>query len=218
MNNKRFYRVVSALPEPEPAGERVAAVLLLLWEGQRGPELVLERRSLSLKRQPGEVCLPGGGVEPGETPRACVLRETEEELGLREVRILAHLESLRHRTGERVEVFVGAVDSLRELRPQRSEVEEVFTIPLRWLCDHPPGVARYVLRPDYGASSSALHPFLSHYGRESDSPLWEWEGKVLWGMSARIIQGFVDRLAVELEPEDPERSEAASQRTQAGAV
>lgn len=218
MNNKRFYRVVSALPEPEPAGERVAAVLVLLWEGQRGPELVLERRSLSLKRQPGEVCLPGGGVEPGETPRACVLRETEEELGLREVRILAHLESLRHRTGERVEVFVGAVDSLRELRPQRSEVEEVFTIPLRWLCDHPPGVARYVLRPDYGASSPALHPFLSHYGRESDSPLWEWEGKVLWGMSARIIQGFVDRFAAELEPEDPERSEAASQRTQAGAV
>lgn len=199
MKNEKLYRAIAALPEPEPPGERVAAVLLLLWEGERGPELVLERRSLALKRQPGEVCLPGGGVEPGETPRACALRETEEELGLKDVRILAHWESLRHVTGERVEVFVGAVDSLRDLRPEPSEVEEVFTIPLRWLREHPPRVARYVLTPDYGATSSALHPFLPHYGRESRSPLWEWEGKVLWGMSARIIQGFVDRFGAMLD-------------------
>ena len=31
---------------------------------------------------PGYLDLPGGGREPGETPDACVIRETREELGL----------------------------------------------------------------------------------------------------------------------------------------
>ena len=46
------------------------------------PHLLFEVRADTLDRQPGEVCFPGGHMESGETPAACALRETEEELSI----------------------------------------------------------------------------------------------------------------------------------------
>ena len=57
------------------------AVLVPLVEWQGEPYLLLEVRSETLNRQPGEVCFPGGGVEPGETPEEAALRELKEETG-----------------------------------------------------------------------------------------------------------------------------------------
>lgn len=192
MKNEAFYKKIAALA-PTPLEERTAAVLLLLWEGPRGPELVLERRALTLRRQGGEICLPGGGVEPGERPEFAVLRECAEELGLTRVRLLCRLESLRHATGERVEVFAGVTESLSQLRPQPEEVAEVFTVPLSWLRDHPPLTARWVLTPDFRRSSPELHHMLPRYSRERTSPLWVWEDKVIWGLTARILERFLRR-------------------------
>lgn len=187
---EEVQRRLRALPEPKRAEERVAAVLLLLVPGDNGPELVLEVRSYSLKRQPGEICLPGGGLEPGETAEQCALRETREELGLEAVTLLAHVESFRHVTGERVEVFAGTIDSLSGLRPQKSEVEEVFTVPLRWFREQPSRTAHYVLTPDWTRSSEELRSFLP-WGRESSSPLWVYDGRVIWGMTARVVERFL---------------------------
>ena len=41
------------------------AVLVPLVEWQGEPYLLLEVRSETLNRQPGEVCFPGGRMEPG---------------------------------------------------------------------------------------------------------------------------------------------------------
>lgn len=192
MKNEAFYNKIASL-SPAPLEERTAAVLLLLWDGPEGPELVFERRSLRLRRQAGEICLPGGGVEPGEDPAAAVLRECTEELGLRDVTLLAHVESLRHRTGERVEVYAGRVESLAALTPNPDEVAEAFTVPLSWLREQPRRTARMVLAPDYARSSPELRELLAVYGRESTSPLWVWQGRPIWGMTARIVERFLRR-------------------------
>lgn len=192
MKNEAFYNKIASL-SPTPLPERTAAVLLLLREGPEGPELVFERRSLRLRRQAGEICLPGGGVEPGEDPAAAVLRECTEELGLRDVQLLAHVESLRHRTGERVEVYAGHVESLAALTPNPDEVAEAFTVPLLWLREQPRRTARMVLTPDYARSSPELRDLLAGYGRESTSPLWVWQDKPIWGMTARIVERFLRR-------------------------
>jgi 8-oxo-dGTP diphosphatase len=49
----------------------------------RGRVLVMLRDDRPDIPFPAHWDLPGGGREGGETPEACVLRETEEELGLR---------------------------------------------------------------------------------------------------------------------------------------
>ena len=63
------------------------AVLVPLVEGPEGLSLLYEVRPAKLHHHSGEVCFPGGRIEPGETPRQCALRETREELGIPAERI-----------------------------------------------------------------------------------------------------------------------------------
>ncbi|MBE6471841.1 MAG: NUDIX domain-containing protein, partial [Coriobacteriaceae bacterium] len=57
-----------------------AAVFIPLIEREHSYDVVFEVRAQHLKRQPGEVCLPGGHIEPGESAREAAVRETCEEL------------------------------------------------------------------------------------------------------------------------------------------
>ena len=68
------------------------AVLVPLVEGPEGLSLLYEVRPAKLHHHSGEVCFPGGRMEPGETPRQCALRETREELGIpaERIELLAH--------------------------------------------------------------------------------------------------------------------------------
>ena len=63
--------------EPGLLGRKHAcAVLCPFVETEEGLRLLFEVRAPSLRRQGGEVCFPGGRMEPGETPEQCALRET----------------------------------------------------------------------------------------------------------------------------------------------
>ena len=65
-------------------GFRPAAVLLLFTRPEQGtePDLFLVQRSRELRHHPGEIALPGGRLEPGESTIDAALRETHEEIGL----------------------------------------------------------------------------------------------------------------------------------------
>ena len=63
------------------------AVLLPLLQKPDGLHLLYEMRASSLQHHRSEVCFPGGRMERGESPAACALRETWEELGIAPDRI-----------------------------------------------------------------------------------------------------------------------------------
>jgi 8-oxo-dGTP pyrophosphatase MutT (NUDIX family)/GNAT superfamily N-acetyltransferase len=112
---------------------RYSAVLIALFEGDRGAEVVLTRRSWILSSHRGEVSFPGGRTDPGEHPHRTALREAHEEIGLHEddVEIVGELDQIA--TVVSRSVIVPVVARLRtrpDVRPMTAEVDRVLTVPL----------------------------------------------------------------------------------------
>src|SRR3954463_16184130 len=64
------------------------AVLLPLLKKEDGIHVLLEVRSLELRRQPGEICFPGGRIDSQDSnEKAAAIRETVEELGINKEQI-----------------------------------------------------------------------------------------------------------------------------------
>lgn len=108
---------------------REAAVLLLLYETDGGVRFPLMLRPSGDGVHSGQVSLPGGSREAGESLQDCALRETAEELGVdistvRVVRALSPLEVPPSRFT--VHPFVGIVGRRPAFRPEPAEVAAVF--------------------------------------------------------------------------------------------
>src|SRR5262245_53453169 len=69
-------------PGHVPEDARRAAALALLYPRAGEAVLLLTVRGAGLPRHGGQVSLPGGAIEGGETPEEAALREAFEEVGL----------------------------------------------------------------------------------------------------------------------------------------
>jgi 8-oxo-dGTP pyrophosphatase MutT (NUDIX family) len=68
---------------PQDEYTRSAAVLILMGEGPRGPDVLLLRRADTLGSHAGQVAFPGGGAEDRDDGVVgTALREAEEETGV----------------------------------------------------------------------------------------------------------------------------------------
>ena len=100
--------------------------------------VVLTVRADSLGRHGGQVSLPGGVVERGETFEQAALRESHEEIALavNEVRVLGALTPIDIPvSGFRLHPIVAVVDRPPLLTPTDGEVAEVLEIPVHALLD-----------------------------------------------------------------------------------
>ncbi len=126
-------------PDPEPdARLKVAAVLVPLIDRPEGMTVLLTRRSDDLPDHAGQICFPGGRMEPGDVDAAAAaLRETAEEIGLDpgRVEVLGILAPYRTGTGYHITPVVGVVRPPLELAPDPAEVAEVFEVPLAFVLD-----------------------------------------------------------------------------------
>ena len=80
---------------------RQYAVLVPLINISGVTYLIFEKRSNKLKRQPGEICFPGGKLEENETMQECAVRETEEELLIFRTRPTQNVTDTRELIGSR---------------------------------------------------------------------------------------------------------------------
>ncbi|MCC7548457.1 MAG: CoA pyrophosphatase [Burkholderiales bacterium] len=115
-----------------------AAVLVPLINRPEGVVVMLTQRTAHLNDHAGQICFPGGRVDPGDSDRVyTALREAEEETGLaRElVTIVGSLPDYDIPTGFRVTPVVGWIDPPVSYRPDPFEVAEVFEVPLTHFLD-----------------------------------------------------------------------------------
>jgi 8-oxo-dGTP pyrophosphatase MutT (NUDIX family) len=78
------------------AASKRGAVLILLNNGIRGPEVLITLRSEELRAHSGQPSFPGGALEVDESARDAALRESEEEVGIRResIEVLSELPDL----------------------------------------------------------------------------------------------------------------------------
>ena len=126
-------RGAGAPPDYALAEPRLSAVLVALFDGDRGAEVVLTRRAEHLNNHKGEISFPGGRVDPGESPVAAALREAHEEVLLdpATVEVVGELDHLATWVSASLIVpVVGRLARRPDLRAGTDEVDRIFTVPL----------------------------------------------------------------------------------------
>ncbi len=170
----RREELLNFKPPREP---KMAAVLILLYPSPEGLTLALTRRTDTVENHRGQISLPGGARENGESLSQTALRETYEEIGIEpaSVELLGELSRLYIPvSGFCVHPFVGFSPQRPTFRPDPIEVAEVIEVPLRVLLD--PGTERAELR--------------EWRGQEVAVPFFQIGPHEVWGATAMILAEF----------------------------
>lgn len=165
-------------PGSDPGRIRHAAGLLLVFPIDRRAHLVLTVRAHALDRHGGQVSLPGGVIEPGETFQQAALREAHEEigLGLETIRGLGALTPLDIRvSGFRLHPIVATTDTRPALTPSDAEVARIIEAPVAELMDP----ARTGWRT------------MTREGWTLDFPAFLVGGVEIWGATAMVLAEFL---------------------------
>ena len=165
-------------------GYKRAAVLLPLYEAPGGPHLLFTKRTETLPTHKGQISFPGGGYqdEDGDLERTA-LREAQEEVGLDPADVVmagALDDAAGVVSGHLVRPYVGIVPHPYPYRPDPREIEALLHVPVAALLS---GGYPEEIRED---------------GRRVLVFAYRHDGEVIWGLTARILQQFLERVAAPL--------------------
>ena len=178
---------------PEPAGQEgstrrmdapdeahVSSVLILIFPNEASQlSLLLTLRSQDINHG-GQISLPGGRAESGETPVETALREAREEIGITagEVEIAGNLSDLYVAySNNRVTPVVGFLDTPPELNINHDEVKEAFTVALDSLLDD-----ENLIIENWTLRDKATYKV----------PYWDVHQVPLWGATAMILSELLE--------------------------
>lgn len=164
--------------------------------------VLFEVRALSMRKQPGDSSFPGGKIDATDaSPLAAALRETHEELGIaiEDIDVISALSPYIASPTFVVYPFVVTIEDHHVFTAyNRDEVEEVFTVPLKWLLDYEPNMHLVSLQPmpgedfpyekiaggaDYEWGTRAIEEWFYDYGHYT-----------IWGLTARILKHFIETI------------------------
>lgn len=172
-------------PEDLSGTARLAGVLILLYPHAGALTFALTRRTEIVATHKGQISLPGGAQEPGETISQSALRETCEEIGvcLDETCLVGALTHLYLGVSDfDIYPFVGYVPQRPDFHPHVGEVASMLEFPLPLLVDDAiKETERWTLR-----------------GVEMDVPFYRLDGQIVWGATAIILSEFEVRLRMVL--------------------
>jgi 8-oxo-dGTP pyrophosphatase MutT (NUDIX family) len=167
-----------------PQARRAAVLVpLLLRDGELG--VILTLRSTELRSHSGQWSFPGGSIDEGDADElAAALREAEEEIGLdpSAVEPIGLLDEVPAGSGFLITPVVAWVEPPpAAYRPNPVEVAEVLELPLARLSA--PGVLE-------------LGDEIHRFGRTLRMLSYKFDGRNIWGATARILSELLDVLPV----------------------
>jgi 8-oxo-dGTP pyrophosphatase MutT (NUDIX family) len=165
-----------------PDDTRTAAALLLLYPGDLGPAVPLTVRATGLARHAGQISLPGGASDPGESLADTALREASEEIGVDpgSVRILGELTPVHVIvSGFTLHPIVGVTDRRPGFVVAAGEVDEVLEVSLDHLRD----------------ASRIRRGTRLREGEAVEYPYFDLLGHQVWGATAMVLGEFICLIA-----------------------
>jgi 8-oxo-dGTP pyrophosphatase MutT (NUDIX family) len=175
------------------------AVLLPLLKKEDGLHVLFEVRSLELRRQPGEICFPGGRIDAQDLDeQGAAIRETVEELGInkQDITDVFPLDYMISPFGMILYPYAGYINNPEKIKPSPAEVGEIFTVPLSFFIHNEPEIYRVALK----AEPSENFPFdlipggekYNWRARVMDEYFYRYGDKTIWGLTARILAHFIE--------------------------
>jgi 8-oxo-dGTP pyrophosphatase MutT (NUDIX family) len=169
-------------------GARPAAVVFVLYQHDGRWTVPFVRRRADLRDHPGQVALPGGGVQPGESAWGAAQREVNEEIGVPMGRLAplgAGNPIYASVSNFSVVPFVAHLpDPILPFVHDQHELDGVLAIPLERLLDD-------------SAWLESADPWRFRYLAHEES--------VVWGLTERIVAGLAPKLKQALaEDQNPD--------------
>ena len=154
-----------------------AAVLILLYPIKNKWHFFLTKRTNTVEHHKGQISLPGGMLEKGESHKEAAIRETFEELGIQseDINIIGPLTPLYIPISNfKIFPFVGWIKSNPKLNIQSKEVSKVFSPSIFSLMD-----------PQTKKIKDSIL-----LGQKVKIPFFNLKNEVVWGATSMIISEF----------------------------
>jgi 8-oxo-dGTP pyrophosphatase MutT (NUDIX family) len=163
---------------PAPHDARHAAVILLLFQRNGRWHIPLTERPQTLTRHGGQMSLPGGSIDAGETSEQAALRELHEELGVEtHVQILGRLaDCYIYASNFLVTPWLATIPSDPKWKPHDREVQRIVELPLEMLLDD----------EVIGRTTIVRGPLRFH------APCIQFESACVWGATSVILCELAD--------------------------
>ncbi|OEC03595.1 nucleoside diphosphate hydrolase [Lysinibacillus sphaericus] len=184
-------------------GEETAfrsAVLIPLVQVDDKWHILFEVRSLTMRKQPGDISFPGGRIDATDaSPLAAALRETHEELGIdpTTIQVVGPLSPYVASSSFVTYPFVAIIDT-NQIIPEynKDEVEKVLTVPIDWLLNYEPYMHLVSVEPmpsiDFPYDKIVNGAQYKWRTRSMEEWFFDYEQYTIWGLTARILKHFIE--------------------------
>ena len=167
---------------PVHAGVSSAVLILLRLNQEQVLEVLLTQRTQSVQTHRGQFAFPGGVMDEQDQESLILtaLRETYEEMGIssQQVQVIGELAPVWTPSGFLISPIVGNLRDPYEIVANPNEIAEWFWVSLAQLRS-----------PQVMSTES-----LSIQGKDYPLPVFNYDGRRIWGATAVMIKNLLDRL------------------------